>query len=139
MVGERSSLADAVERVGDRWTLLLIDALLEGPARYGELQEAVTGISPNVLSQRLKHLETEGLVVAIPYQERPQRFAYELTERGRELADVLTLLAQWGAAGTGAEERALRHDVCGTPVEVRRWCPTCERAVDDATSELHHL
>ena len=139
MVEERSSLADAVERVGDRWTLLVVDALLEGPARYGELQDAVGGISPNVLAQRLKHLEAEGLVLATPYQERPRRFAYELTERGRELGDVLTLLAQWGSAGTAADERALRHDVCGTPVEVRRWCPTCERVVDDEASDLHHL
>lgn len=139
MVEERSSLADAVERVGDRWTLLVVDALLDGPARYGELQDAVEGISPNVLSQRLKHLEAEGLVLATPYQDRPQRFAYELTERGRELGDVLTLLAQWGAAGVGADERALRHELCGTPVEVRRWCPTCERVVDDEASELHHL
>jgi DNA-binding HxlR family transcriptional regulator len=136
---ERSALADAVERVGDRWTLLLVHVLLGGPGRYGELQTALPGISPNILAARLKQLEGEGLVLATPYQDRPPRFTYELTDRGRELADVLSLLAQWGDGGTGEREDALRHDPCGTPVVTRLWCPTCDRAVDDETSDLDWL
>ena len=92
-----SPLEAAVARVGDRWSLLLIDALLDRPQRFNELQEAVAGISTNVLSSRLKHLETERLVVARPYQERPVRHAYELTASGRDLGGALRLLAQWGA------------------------------------------
>ncbi len=136
---ERSALADAVERVGDRWTLLLVHALMGAPGRYGELQDALPGISPNILSARLKHLEAEGLVVATPYQERPPRFTYELTARGRELGDVLALLAQWGDGGAGDREEALRHDVCGTPVVTRLWCPTCDRPADDGATALTWL
>jgi DNA-binding HxlR family transcriptional regulator len=124
-----SPLADAAERVGDRWTLLVVDALLEGPRRFNDLQETVAGIAPNVLSQRLKHLEREAIVVARPYSERPPRLAYELTASGHELAGVLKLLAHWGARG-GAEAEPLRHSECGTPLEAHWYCPTCGRAVE---------
>src|SRR3954454_9890083 len=90
-------LGDALARVGDRWTLLVVAALLEGPKRFNELQDELEGIAPNVLSSRLKSLTENALVVAQPYSERPPRFAYELSEAGRELAGALRLLADWGA------------------------------------------
>src|SRR3954468_11364744 len=80
-----SPLADALSRVGDRWTLLAVAALLDGPRRFNELQEALDGIAPNILSARLKALGEHALVVARPYSEPPPRFVYELTESGREL------------------------------------------------------
>ena len=133
----RSALADALAAVGDRWTLLLIAALLDGPRRFGELQQEVQGIAPNVLTQRLRQLERNALVVAQPYSERPPRFVYELTAAGRELAGVLRLLAGWGARNSEGAA-APRHGVCGTPMEARWWCPTCERAVsDDEGEDLH--
>src|SRR5438876_9097089 len=90
-------LQAAVARVGDRWSLLVIDALLRGPLRFGELQEALGGIATNVLSQRLRHLEHEGVVVAQPYINRPPRYAYDLTAAGRDLAGALLLLTRWGS------------------------------------------
>src|SRR3954449_1785521 len=90
-------LADALARVGDRWTLLVVAALLDGPKRFNELQDELGGIAPNVLSSRLKALTEHALVLAQPYSARPPRFAYELTESGRELAGALRLLADWGA------------------------------------------
>src|SRR5215217_9577834 len=71
-------LAAALDSVGDRWTLLIVEALLEGPRRFGDLQEELPRIAPNVLTKRLRRLEAEGLVLAQPYSERPQRFIYEL-------------------------------------------------------------
>lgn len=133
-----SALAEAVERVGDRWSLLIIHALLDGPARFNDLQERVTGVSPNVLVQRLRRLEAEGVLIATPYSQRPPRFAYELTARGRELGGALRLLAHWGARHLPTED-ALRHEVCGTPVETRWWCPTCNLPADQETTDLHHL
>jgi DNA-binding HxlR family transcriptional regulator len=133
-----SPLAAALDSVGDRWTLLLVEALLGGPRRFGDLQEELGGIAPNVLSQRLRRLEGEGLVLAQPYSERPQRYVYELTSAGHELAGALRLLSDWGARhGESAEPP--RHEACGTPVEVRWWCPTCERPVgDDESADLHY-
>jgi DNA-binding HxlR family transcriptional regulator len=134
-----SPLADALARVGDRWTLLVVGALIEGPRRFGDLQEAVPGIAPNILSQRLRHLEREALVVARPYSEHPPRMVYELSAAGRELAGALRLLADWGARHSEAAEPA-RHGACGTPLEVRWYCPTCERTVDeDEADELEYL
>ena len=134
---ERSPLADALATVGDRWTLLVVAALLDAPRRFGELQQEVEGIAPNVLAQRLRQLERNALVVARPYSDRPPRFVYELSAAGRELAGALRLLAGWGARNA-SEASAPRHSVCGTPMETRWWCPTCERPVsDDEGEELH--
>lgn len=131
-----AALSEALEVVGDRWTLVVVAALLDGPRRFGELQGEIAGIAPNVLSQRLRHLEHHGLVVARPYSQRPPRFSYELTGSGLELAGALRLLAGWGARNS--DEGAPRHAVCGTPVEARWWCPTCERAVEEREiGELH--
>jgi DNA-binding HxlR family transcriptional regulator len=133
-----SPLAAALDTVGDRWTLLLVEALLDGPRRFGDLQKGLGGIAPNVLSQRLRRLEGEGLVLAQPYSERPQRYVYELTSSGHELAGALRLLAGWGARHGETTEPA-RHEACGTPVEVRWWCPTCELPVgDDEPADLHY-
>jgi DNA-binding HxlR family transcriptional regulator len=133
-----SPLAAALDAVGDRWTLLLVEALLDGPRRFGDLQDGLDRIAPNVLTQRLRRLEGEGLVLAQPYSERPQRYVYELTSSGHELAGALRFLADWGARHGEAAESP-RHEACGTPVEARWWCPTCERPVgDDEAGDLHY-
>jgi DNA-binding HxlR family transcriptional regulator len=139
-----SPLAHAVERVGDKWTLLVVDGLMAGPRRFNDLQRDVAGIAPNVLSQRLKQLERDALILARPYSERPVRLTYELTARGRELAGVLKLLAHWGAGQGGSGEtrdgEPLRHADCGTPLEPRWYCPTCARAVEeDAAAAIRHF
>lgn len=137
-VDEAGPLERAMASVGDRWTLLLVSALLDGPLRFGELADAVPGVAPNILTRRLRHLEHEGLVVATPYSRRPLRVTYELTATGRELAGALALLTEWGARQHG--EAAPRHHVaCGTSLEARLWCPTCDRAVvDDESDELRY-
>ena len=131
-------LAAALDAVGDRWTMLVVEALLDGPRRFGDLQEALPGIAPNILAARLRQLADQALVVATPYQERPPRFVYELSAAARELAGPLRLLADWGARHRDAQMP--RHVVCGTPLEARLYCPACEVAVeadlDDETVEL---
>ena len=133
-----SALAEALERVGDRWTLLIVEALLDGPRRFGDLLEAVQGIAPNILTQRLRHLERAAIVLTRPYQERPPRMAYELSAAGAELAGALRLLADWGARHTDSAE-PLRHAVCGTPLEARWWCSSCEAPVDEAEADDSQL
>jgi DNA-binding HxlR family transcriptional regulator len=148
VVKTRSALDAALARVGDRWSLLIVEALLEGPRRFNDLSDALPGIAPNVLTDRLRRLEREGVVVAQPYSERPARLAYSLTEDGSELAGVLRLLAAWGASGSdagsdarseGSESEALRHLACGTALEARWYCPTCALTVgDDEESSLRY-
>ena len=129
-----SPLEEALRRVGDRWSLLVINALLDGPRRFNGLLDQLPGLAPNVLSSRLKRLEQDGVVVASAYSERPPRFAYALTAAGRDLAGALRLLADWGAARM-PDADPLTHTTCGTPVEARWYCPTCHRVVepDEAT------
>lgn len=134
MAAHDSPLAAALERVGDRWSLLLVEALLPGPRRFGELEEAVSGIAPNILADRLRRLEAERIVSATPYSERPPRFAYALTDEGAELAGALRLLADWGSR-VSRESEPLRHAACGTPVEARWYCPTCDRPVEGIEAE----
>ncbi len=135
-MADASPLEEAVARVGDRWSLLLVQALMDGPRRFGELQEQLKGIASNVLSDRLKRLEREAVISSQSYSERPPRYAYELTASGRELAGALRLLADWGA-GRSSEAEALRHSACGTPLEARWYCPTCEVPVlDDEADDL---
>ena len=124
----------ALSRVGDRWTLLLVEALLDGPCRYGELADAVAGIAPNILAARLKRLEQDGLVTATPYSERPLRHRYALTADGRALAGALAVLASWAARVEGLPAPRY-HAACGTALESRPWCPTCSRVVDDAEAD----
>jgi DNA-binding HxlR family transcriptional regulator len=129
-----SALAAALDRVGDRWSLLLVDALLLAPRRFNDLAEAVGGIAPNILTDRLRRLEREGIIVATAYSQRPPRMEYALTADGRELAGAQRHLADWGARraplGTDAHE-PLRHLTCGTSLEARWYCPTCAVAVRD--------
>jgi DNA-binding HxlR family transcriptional regulator len=124
-------LEAALDRVGDRWSLLIVEALLDGPRRFGELGEALPGIAPNILTDRLRRLERGGIVRSTPYQERPTRLAYGLTGDGRDLASALRLLADWGAR-RAPDAEALRHATCGTPLEARWYCPTCSTVVDAA-------
>jgi DNA-binding HxlR family transcriptional regulator len=140
-------LVEAVERIGDRWSLLVVDALLAGPRRFGDLLDELDGLAPNILSKRLKQLEADGLVVAEPYSRRPLRHAYRLTASGEELAGVLRLLAQWAAARRGAAAGAtaevpapLAHEACGTALEAQWYCSTCGEVVTpEHATDLHWL
>ncbi len=135
----RSPLDEALARVGDRWSLLVVDTLLEGPRRFNELIAAVPGIAPNILSERLKRLEREGILVSRPYSDRPLRLSYQLTADGHALAGSLRMLADWGARASGHAE-PLRHAECGTPMEARWFCPTCSRPVpDDEAARLRFV
>lgn len=134
MTSAESPLAAALARVGDRWSLLVVEALLAGPRRFNELTEAVSGIAPNILTDRLRRLESEQVVRATPYSERPPRMVYELTDEGAELAGALRLLADWGSR-VSREAEPMRHAACGTPLEARWFCPTCARAVESAEAD----
>jgi DNA-binding HxlR family transcriptional regulator len=125
-----TSLALALDRVGDRWTLLTVAALLNGPRRFGELEELVKGIASNVLTSRLRALEGLGVVVATPYSTRPPRFEYQLSDAGHALADAIRLLAAWGSA-TSSEATGPVHSACSTHLEVRYYCPTCDEVIVD--------
>jgi DNA-binding HxlR family transcriptional regulator len=137
---DSSPLAEALARVGDRWTLLVVEALLPGPRRFNDLLGQIPGIAANILSERLKRLERDGLLVARSYSERPPRAVYQLTAEGTELAGALRLLAQWGTRHADPAD-APRHLACGTPIEARWYCPTCDQLVDHEPrhAQMHYV
>src|SRR6202047_860689 len=130
---ESSPLAEALARIGDRWTPLVVEALLPGPLRFNDLLGQIPGIAANILSDRLKRLERDGLLIARPYSQRPPRAAYQLTAEGAELAGALRLLAHRGTRHTDPAD-APPPPPCGTPIEARWYCPPCDQLVDHEPS-----
>jgi DNA-binding HxlR family transcriptional regulator len=90
------AVACTLDLVGDKWSLLVIRDLLGGDVTYGELQNSPEGIPTNILADRLKRLEQAGLIAKTAYHERPVRYVYGLTEKGKELSDVLRAIVRWG-------------------------------------------
>jgi DNA-binding HxlR family transcriptional regulator len=93
--GQVCSIARTLERVGDRWTLLVIRDVVLGYRRFDQLLTSL-GVASNVLTDRLTRLVAEGILERVRYSERPERFEYRLTEKGRELGVPLLALMQWG-------------------------------------------
>ena len=91
------AIAGSLDIVGDRWSLLIVRDLLFGePLRYGDLAASSEGIPTNTLADRLRKLEEAGIISRERYSDRPPRYTYRLTPRGRALAPVLDALASWG-------------------------------------------
>jgi DNA-binding HxlR family transcriptional regulator len=93
--GQDCSIARALEIVGERWTLLIIRDAFLGLRRFDQFQESL-GIARNVLTDRLGRLVEQGILDRVPYTQRPARYEYRLTPKGRDLAVTLAGLRQWG-------------------------------------------
>lgn len=90
------AIANSLDLVGDKWSLLVVRDLLHGKHTYGELAGSPERIPTNILADRLKRLEAAGIIVSSPYQQRPTRYAYMLTRKGAALGDVLLAFVRWG-------------------------------------------
>ena len=89
-------IANTLDLVGDKWSLLVVRDLLRGKATYTELLDSPERIPTNILADRLKRLQDADLIAKTAYQDRPIRYAYSLTEKGAELGEVLRAIVQWG-------------------------------------------
>lgn len=89
-------VARTLDVIGDRWTLLVLRDVANGITKYSDLLESLKGISPNLLAQRLKRLEKEGVLERSFYSDHPPRAEYKLTQKGRDLRPVLSSMAEWG-------------------------------------------
>jgi DNA-binding HxlR family transcriptional regulator len=90
------AVANSLDILGDKWTLLVVRDLLHGKHTYGELADSPERIPTNILADRLERLEGAGIVTRAPYQERPVRYSYTLTPKGSALGDVLLAFVRWG-------------------------------------------
>ncbi|ASS89109.1 transcriptional regulator [Bacillaceae bacterium ZC4] len=91
------NIAQSLNIIGDRWTLLIIHEILNGNALFNEIKKALPGISSNLLSERLRYLEEEGLVQSELYSQHPPRYRYVLTQSGKDLEHVFNALIIWGS------------------------------------------
>jgi DNA-binding HxlR family transcriptional regulator len=126
------SVARTLEIVGERWTLLIVRDALLGLRRFEDFQEDL-GVARNILADRLRRLVEHGILERVRYQERPERFEYQLTERGRELMMVVFALMHWGdrhLAGPEGLPRLTQHAGCGGSVEERHVCSRCGRVLE---------
>jgi len=89
-------VANTLDLIGDRWSLLVVRDLLHGKKTYGDLLDSPESIPTNILADRLRRLEDAGVIASSPYQERPVRYTYALTEKGTELGAILLAFVQWG-------------------------------------------
>lgn len=127
-------VARALAVLGDRWTLLIIRELFLGTRRFDAFQ-AQTGMSPHLLSTRLKRLEDAGVVERRPYQNRPRRYEYRLTPKGEDLHGVVLALRAWGLRWCdldAEDEPAIRliHKDCGAEIGSGSTCPQCGGPLD---------
>ena len=92
-------IASTLDLLGDKWTLLVVrDLLFLRKRRFGEFLESPEHIPTNILAERLKRLEAAGLITSVPYQARPVRVEYHLTQAGKTLSPVLDAIALWGVS-----------------------------------------
>jgi DNA-binding HxlR family transcriptional regulator len=102
-------VANALDIIGDKWTLLLIRDLFFGKKIYREFLESPEGIPTNILADRLKRLEEYGVVKKAPYQDRPVRYAYALTPKGEKLGPILQAVSQWGESHIPGTKALMRR------------------------------
>jgi len=124
------SVAQTLEIVGEWWSLLIVRDALLGVSRFDEFQQRL-GISRNVLNERLTRLVNEGVLEKVPYQEHPPRSEYCLTERGRDLWQVVNAMREWGDRWTAPDGPPvdLVHRSCGEHISVVPHCSACGKAL----------
>jgi DNA-binding HxlR family transcriptional regulator/putative sterol carrier protein len=102
--GDGCAIATALDQVGERWALLVVRELLLGPKRFTDLQDGLPNAGPKILAQRLKELDSAGIVVRRTLPPPAASQVYELTERGAQLEDVVVALGRWGAGGAASKD-----------------------------------
>jgi DNA-binding HxlR family transcriptional regulator len=124
--GQNCSIAKSLELLGERWTLLVIREAFLGTRRFEGFLERL-GVARNILSARLARLVEEGVLEKVAYSERPARYEYRLTDKGRDLWPILVSLLQYGDRYYAPEGPPviLRHRECGGEVDSHRMCGRC--------------
>ncbi|MFL9863712.1 helix-turn-helix domain-containing protein [Paraburkholderia fungorum] len=126
------SVARTLAVIGDRWTMLILRNAFLGMRRFEAFQSQL-GLTRHVLAERLARLVDEGVIVKKPYQDRPVRFEYRLTEKGLDLYPVLLALTAWGDRwkddGNGPP-MVLRHRTCGHVIRPLTVCSECGEPLD---------
>ena len=118
-------VASTIDVIGDRWTLLIMRDVFFGVRRFGDFQKDLK-IARNVLTDRLQALVSHGILKTVPYEDHPPRHEYRLTDKGRDLFDVLMALWRYGDRWEEADaERVAIHQDCGKATHMVPTCAHC--------------
>ena len=118
------AIASALSFLGEKWAFLVVRELALGVHRFDAIARN-TGAPRDILTNRLRRLEAEGVLEKRLYQERPPRYEYRLTEAGKELRPILLGLAQWGDKWASPPRSTVWEHECGAELEVEHTCAAC--------------
>jgi DNA-binding HxlR family transcriptional regulator len=133
--GQICPMARSLEIIGERWTLLIVRDLLQGPRKFRDLTASLSSVAPAILSRRLKLLEDRGIVTRRMYSEHPPRAEYALTPSGSDLRTVVRALTIWGSTHLSGQS-VLVHNRCDHPIEMAYRCAHCDRVL--ALAEIEY-
>ncbi|MFS0781773.1 winged helix-turn-helix transcriptional regulator [Bacillus sp. 1P06AnD] len=123
------NIAQTLNLIGDKWSLLILHELLMGRQTFNEIQQGLETIPVNLLSNRLKRLEEDGLISSELYQTHPPRYKYLLSASGADLGDVFNSLIIWGNKHLEPAFKKVVHKECGHTVEIQYFCPHCNKGI----------
>lgn len=120
------SIARALDLIGDRWTILILRDAFRGIRRFDDFRRDLNVARP-VLADRLRKLVDGGILIKVPYQQRPLRYEYRLTAMGMDLSPSLVALMRWGDhwLSHNRPPTVLLHEACGHELEQGFWCNHC--------------
>ncbi|MFA5524905.1 MAG: helix-turn-helix domain-containing protein [Tissierellales bacterium] len=124
------NIAQTLNIIGDKWTLLILRQLSKGHDTYNSILENLEGIPSNLLSSRLKSLEEDGLIFPVLYQSHPPRYRYILTDGGKDLDDIFYSMILWGKKHLDKCYKELTHNSCNHNIELKYYCPHCGKTVN---------
>lgn len=133
------NIAQTLNIIGDRWTLLIVHEIFLGKKSYKELEEKLTGIATNLLSSRLKELEENGIIKAQVYQERPLRYCYSITDKGKDLREVFNAIILWGHEHLEVCFKKIVDKNTGDEVELRYYNPKTKKVLDYKDVEIKEV
>lgn len=124
------NIAQALNIIGDKWSLLILHGIMIGHHTYKEISDGLEGsIASNLLSNRLKALEADGLISSELYQKHPPRYRYTLTSAGEDLNIVFNSMVLWGEKHLTTCYKRLVHTACNHTAETQYYCPHCQTVV----------
>ncbi len=126
------SIARTLSVVGDRWTMLIIRDVFLGIRRFEAIQHDLR-LTPHRLSDRLRRLVRDGILVRVEYEKHPHRFEYRLTEKGIDLYPLIVVMVEWGdrwMAGPAGVPVELVHRPCGHSIKPELTCPCCKSKIE---------
>lgn len=129
------NIAQTLNIIGDKWTLLIVHEIMLEDKSYNELLSKLTGIASNLLSGRVKSLEEDGIIKGELYQKHPPRYKYTLTEKGRDLEDVFNSIILWGSKHLDKCYKNLVDKKTGHKVEIKYYLPETKELLDKENVE----